>query len=82
MRFHLADVFLPNAVDLRAVFRDEEEIEGTVIDFSDSGSRQNAFAVVEIIRKQTVIIPIEKLEPAGGINGVQAGPGTKRDEVQ
>jgi len=60
-------------VDLRAVFREEEEIEGTVIDFSDSGSRQNAFAIVEIIRKQTVIIPIEKL---------QAESGTKRDEVQ
>jgi len=73
VRFHLADVFLPNAVDLRAVFRDDEEIEGTVIDFSDSGNRQNAFAVVEIIRKQTVIIPIEKL---------QAGSGTKRDQVQ
>ena len=71
MRFHLSDVFLPNADELRAVYREEEELEGTVIDFSDSGIRPNAFAIVEIIQKQTVIIPIEKLEPAGSIDGAQ-----------
>ena len=67
VRFHLSDVFLPNAEELRAVFREEEELEGTVVDFSDSGIRANAFAIVEIIQKQTVVIPIDKLEPASSI---------------
>jgi hypothetical protein len=68
VRFQAADVFLPNADDIRAVFQAEEEMEGTVIDFSDSGIRQNAFAVVEVVQKQTVIVPIEKLEAANGLD--------------
>jgi hypothetical protein len=59
-------VFLPNADELGAVFHEEQELEGTVIDFSDSGIRSNAFAIVEIIQKQTVVIPTEKLQPAAG----------------
>jgi hypothetical protein len=61
--FHLADVFFPSAEELRGVFRYEEELEGTVVNFSDSGSRPNAFAIVEVICKQKVVIPIEKLQP-------------------
>lgn len=64
VRFRLADVFLPNAADLRAVFGENEELEGTVIDFSDSGSKHDAFAVVEVIEKRTAIVPVEKLRLA------------------
>lgn len=64
MRFHLADVFLPNATDLLGVFGEEEELEGIVVDFSDSGSARGRFAVVEVIVKQTVIVPVEKLRLA------------------
>ena len=39
-----------------------------MIDFSDSGIRPDAFAIVEIIQKQKVVIPIEKLELASGID--------------
>lgn len=38
-----------------------EEVEGTVVDFSDSGSFTRVFAVVEIVHKQTVIVPIQSL---------------------
>ena len=71
VRFHLADVFFPSTEELRAIFPHEEELEGTVMNFSDSGSRSNAFAIVEIIRKQTVVIPIEKLLPVKGIEASQ-----------
>ena len=64
MRFHLADVFLPSAADLSVVSLVEEELEGTVVDFSDSGSTPNAFAVIEVIQKRTVIVPVEKLSLA------------------
>jgi hypothetical protein len=64
VRFHLADVFLPSAADLSVVSLVEEELEGTVVDFSDSGSTPNAFAVIEVIQKRTVIVPVEKLSLA------------------
>lgn len=63
VRFRLDDVFLPNVIELRTIFPEEELVEGTVIDFSDSGSRHNAFAVIEVILKRTVIILVERLEP-------------------
>jgi hypothetical protein len=68
VRFHLADVFLPNAEDLHAVWGEQEELEGTVVDFSDSGSRRDAFAVVqiEVLVKKTAIVPVEKLTLAEG----------------
>lgn len=62
MRFRLADVFLPSADGLRAAFQEEDALEGTVVDFSDSGSRANAFAIIEVIQKETVVVPVEKLE--------------------
>ena len=68
MRFHLADVFFPNATELRAAFQDSDEIEGTVIDFSDSGSRLDAFALIEVVQKRTVIVPTDRLEPATDID--------------
>ena len=39
------------------------ELEGTVIGFSDSGSGIATFAVVEVLRKQTVIVRVEDLHP-------------------
>jgi hypothetical protein len=52
---------MPNAEEIRAVSRDMDEVEGTIIGFSDSGSTPRAFAVVEVIYKQTLVVPIEKL---------------------
>ncbi len=62
VRFHVADVFLPNVEELLAAFREQEELEGVVIDFSDSGSKTNAFAVIEVIQKGTVVVPVDKLK--------------------
>jgi hypothetical protein len=64
VRFHLADVFLPNTAELQAAFDGDKELEGTLVGFSDSGGTPNAFAVVEIVVKQTVIVPVEKLRLA------------------
>src|SRR5271157_1908861 len=62
VQFHLADVFLPAAEEIRHAFFDLDEIEGTITDFSDSGSVPKAFAVVEVILRQTMVVPVEKLE--------------------
>jgi len=65
VKFHPADVFLPNVADPLADCPAEEQLEGTIVGFSDSGGTRDAFAMVEVVQKRTVIIPVEKLEPCG-----------------
>lgn len=62
VRFHVADIFLPNREDLLKALTTAREIEGVVADFSDSGLQPRAFAVVDVIARQSVVVPIEKLE--------------------
>ena len=73
VRFHVSDVFLPSPADLAVAFSGAEELEGTVIDFSDSGKTHHAFALIEVTRQQTVIIPTEKLEPVCNLETPPAG---------
>jgi hypothetical protein len=48
----------------------EEIVEGTIVGFSDSGTRLRFFAVVEVVRTESMVVPLEKLElvesPANG----------------
>jgi hypothetical protein len=39
-------------------------LQGTVVGFSDSGSVPRAFAVVEVIKRLTVVVPVDQLELA------------------
>ncbi len=72
MKFHVSDAFLPSPAELHAAFSGAEELEGTVIDFSDSGKTHRAFALIEVTQQRTVIIPTRRLEmvinlePPGG----------------
>lgn len=61
MRFRISDVFLPSPESAFAPPSAEEEVEGTIVDFSDSGERTRVFALIDVIRKQTVVVPVEKL---------------------
>ena len=61
MRFRATDIFLPSAEEVLSV-SPGEELEGVVVNFSDSGSTSRAFAVVDLIRRQNVVVPVEKLE--------------------
>ena len=61
MRFHVQDVFLPSPEGVCAPLAADTEVEGTILSFSDSGPRPQAFAVVEVVRRQTLIVPVEKL---------------------
>lgn len=40
---------------------EEELIEGTIIEFSDSGKEQRFFAVVEITGQERVVVPVGAL---------------------
>lgn len=62
MRFQVVDVFLPSTGGVFPAFEEEEELEGTITGFSDSGSTPRVFAVVEVVRTQSLIVPLDKLQ--------------------
>lgn len=66
VRFSISDAFLPGAEELATLATSNETVEGTVIDFSDSGPKADYFAVVDVIRRRTVVVPVEKLEVVRG----------------
>jgi hypothetical protein len=57
----VSDVFLPEAEELRTDWADTAEMEGTVVDFSDCGSASRVFAVVEVVQRHAVVVPVAKL---------------------
>jgi len=38
-----------------------ENFVGTILDFSDSGERIRAFAVVEVVRRRSFVVPVDQL---------------------
>jgi hypothetical protein len=60
VRFSLSSVFLPESV-LQSL-TPESEVEGRIVGFSDSGPSAKAFAVVEVVRRVTVVVPASSLE--------------------
>jgi hypothetical protein len=67
VRFAAVDVFLPGTGAGAAP--DSEELDGTVVEFSDSGDRKRAFALVEVVRRQLMVVPVEKLHRVAGPSG-------------
>lgn len=63
VKFRVTDVFLPNPPEVLGLDAEDDEIEGQVIDFSDLGSSRQFFAVVEVVRKKTVVVATDKLAP-------------------
>lgn len=62
MRFQISDVFLPNPGAVLAAPPQDAELEGTVVGFSDSGHKSRFFAVIEVVKTQSLVVPLEKLE--------------------
>jgi len=69
VRFCISDAFLPTAEELVVFAEPGENVEGTLVDFSDSGAKRSYFAVVEVVRRRTVIVPAEKVEIATAQHG-------------
>ena len=64
VRFFVSDVFLPGPEEMFGVLSADALLEGTVVSFSDSGSEERVFAVVDVIRRQTVVVPVDRLSDA------------------
>jgi hypothetical protein len=65
VRFQVADIFLPAADDLPKALTSAEQLEGTVVNFSDSGLLPRVFAVVDVIARRSFVVPVEKLQKLG-----------------
>ena len=61
VRFQLEDIFMPPMDELPASLTTAGHLEGTVVNFSDSGPLARVFAVIDVTVHQSVIVPIEKL---------------------
>jgi hypothetical protein len=61
VRFCISDVFLPGPEELPTELSQSAEIEGKIVDFSDSGLQVRVFAVVDVGGDLTVVVPVKKL---------------------
>jgi hypothetical protein len=62
VRFRAGNVFLWPEEDTLSMLPEDAEIEGRVVGFSDSGLEPLFFAVIEVVRKQTIIVPVSGLK--------------------
>jgi hypothetical protein len=62
VRFRAEKVFFWPEEGSHSALPQDAEIEGKVIGFSDSGSAPRVFALVEVLKTQTVIVPVSELE--------------------
>ena len=70
VRFPLASIFLPDPEEVLASLSLASVVEGTIVDFSDSGTASRKFAIVEMVQKHKVVVPVATLrlanEPPSG----------------
>jgi hypothetical protein len=62
--FERSDIFLPSPEELPLDFA-ADELDGVVVGFSDSGGQPRVFAVVEVVRRAEVVVPVDKLRVMG-----------------
>lgn len=61
VRFSARSVFLPNTEEAVSFAAGRDELEGTIAGFSDSGASAKVYAVVEVVRKLSLIVPVDDL---------------------
>ena len=62
VHFKIRDVYIPDPAKVLFELYGDDLLQGKVIDLSDSGSQQGAFAVVELEGlEQPVIVPVERI---------------------
>jgi len=59
--FRIADVYLPEPVEVLAALTPDVEANGVVVEFSDSGSSPRVYALIRITAHQSVLLPVEAL---------------------
>jgi len=61
VRFSAHNIFLPNQEEAESLTSGNEEFDGVITGFSDSGEVTKAYAVVEVVRKLSFVVPVPDL---------------------
>jgi len=61
VRFSAHNIFLPNQEETGSLTFGEEEFEGVITGFSDSGEIPRAYAVVEVVRTLSFVVSVPDL---------------------
>lgn len=61
VRFSAHNIFLPNQEEAESLIHEDEEYEGVITGFSDSGESRRAYAVVEVIRRLSFVVSVPDL---------------------
>jgi hypothetical protein len=59
--FRISDIYLPEPSEVLARLTPDVEANGVVVEFSDSGSCPQAYAVVRLTAEQSVLLPVSGL---------------------
>lgn len=60
--FRICDAYVPEPVQILMELHGKDQLQGEVIDVSDAGSQEEAFAVVEVKGlSQAVVVPIKQI---------------------
>jgi len=76
VRFSASSVFLWNPENAMSLVSECDELEGTIVGFSDSGDAARAYAVVEVIRKMSLVVPVGELTLVSGSDENAVDPGS------
>ena len=58
--FRICDAYIPEPMQILMELHGRDQLEGKVIDVSDTGSQEEAFAVVEVQGlSQAVVVPVK-----------------------
>ncbi|HEX8140091.1 MAG TPA: hypothetical protein VF544_21190 [Pyrinomonadaceae bacterium] len=63
VRFKISDVYMPDPLVLLYQLHGSDQLQGRVIDMSDSGTQKDAFAVIEVDGiDQLIVVPVKNIE--------------------
>ena len=62
VHFRICDVYIPDPKEVLVTLHGNDLLQGKVIDLSDSGTQELAYAVIEVEGiDQPVIVPVERI---------------------
>ena len=62
VNFRICDAYIPEPVQILMELHGKDELQGKVIDVSDAGSQEEAFAVIEVEGlSQAVVVPMKQI---------------------
>jgi hypothetical protein len=65
VRFKISDIYLPDPLVILNKLHGEDVLEGRVVDISDSGTRPEQYAVIDVPElDQMIIVPLKRVEDA------------------